>query len=284
MAEPIEDRIAAVLGERPVRVSPMSTGSLWRAARLQMPGSKSLAVKYTEDPSARLEEEAFMLGFLAERTSLPVPRVLHADASLLLMEFVESDGRYVRGVCTSTGEHLAALHELTAERFGFERDTNWGPIRQSNTWSDSWVSFFRDRRLLPMLAQAIRSGPVGRDVGKRVERLAGRLGELIDEPPAPSLVHGDVWPANLLVKDGRVAAFLDPALSYSDPESEVAYTMLFPSLADGLVTRYNEIRPLRPGFERRSMVYNLAALLGLASLFGKDYAVRVNDSLTRLGF
>lgn len=284
MAEPIEDRIAAVLGERPLRVTPMNTGSLWRVARLQMSGSKSLAVKYSDDPSARLEEEAFMLRFLAERTSLPVPRVLHADASMLLMEFVESDGRFVRGVCTSTGEHLAALHEQTSARFGFDRDTNWGPVRQSNKWADTWVTFFRERRLLPMLVEGMRGGPLGRDVGKRVERLAARLDELIDEPPAASLVHGDVWPANLLVKDGRVAAFLDPALSYSDPESEVAYTMLFPSLADGLVTRYKELRPLRPGFERRSMVYNLAPLLALTSLFGKDYAVRVTDSLTRLGF
>src|SRR3712207_7848333 len=44
---------------------------------------------------------------------------------------------------------------------------------------------------------------------ERVERLAGRLDEHLEEPERPSLVHGDVWTANVLARGDRIAAFLD---------------------------------------------------------------------------
>lgn len=44
---------------------------------------------------------------------------------------------------------------------------------------------------------------------------------------SPALVHGDPRGGNVLVRDGRIAAFIDPAIHHADPEVELAFSMLF---------------------------------------------------------
>ncbi|MFN3294922.1 MAG: phosphotransferase, partial [Gemmobacter sp.] len=62
-------------------------------------------------------------------------------------------------------------------------------------------------------------GPAGRlpaDLLARIETLAGRLDRWIHDDAPPSLIHGDLWTGNVLVKDGRIAGFVDPAIHYAD--------------------------------------------------------------------
>lgn len=116
-----------------------------------------------------------------------------------------------------------------------------------------------------------------------IERLAARLPDLIGEPAPPALVHGDLWGGNLLVRDGRVAAFIDPALHHADPEVELAFTTLFGTFGEPFFRRYGEIRPIRPGFfELRRDLYNLYPLLVHVRLFGGSYVGAVGRTVTRL--
>jgi protein-ribulosamine 3-kinase len=56
------------------------------------------------------------------------------------------------------GEQLALQHRCTAPAFGWHRDNTIGSTRQVNTRSDSWVEFFRERRLRYQLDLAARNG------------------------------------------------------------------------------------------------------------------------------
>lgn len=226
-----------------------------------------------------------MLGYLAERSRLPVPRVIHAEPALLIMEFIKGESRFDEAAQRHAAELLADLHSVSAPAFGLERDTLIGPLDQPNTPAASWVEFFRERRLLYMAGLATAAGRLPTRTSDRVRRLADRLDALIDEPGLPSLIHGDVWITNVLARGGRITGFIDPAIYYGHSEIELAFTTLFGTFGPAFFDRYAEIRPIRPGFfERRRDLYNLYPLLVHARLFGAGYAEQVAGVLGRLGY
>ena len=245
----------------------------------------ALAVKQgrgAEGPDLRLE--AFMLRFLSEQSRLPVPDVLHDEADLLVLTWIDSDGRLDAAAEADAGALLADLHGVSGPAFGFERDTLIGPLPQANPWTSSWRDFFREHRLLAMAHSAHTAGRLPGDVLQRTERLAARLERWIDEPAMPSLIHGDMWTGNVLCRGGRIAGFVDPAISYSDPEIELAFSTLFGTFGDAFFGAYGERRPLGDGFfEVRRDLYNLYPLLVHVRLFGGSYLGGVTRVLDRLG-
>ena len=113
-----------------------------------------------------------------------------------------------------------------------------------------------------MARLAMEAGRLPASDMTRIETLAGRLDRWIDQPAAPSLIHGDMWTGNLLARGGRVAGFVDPAIYYADPEIELAFSTLFGTFGEPFFARYGEHRPIRPGFfEARRDLYNLYPLL-----------------------
>src|SRR5690606_33819857 len=142
--------------------------------------------------------EGFMLDYLARHSDLPVPATRHSADDLLLMDYVEHSGRRSAAAEEDAAERLAALHGIIAPAYGFERDTVIGALPQPNPWTQEWCSFYRDQRLLVMGRIARESGRLPATTHRALERLCARLADFIDQPPAPGLVHGDVWSGNVL--------------------------------------------------------------------------------------
>jgi fructosamine-3-kinase len=272
------------LGERLRSVRPLGGGCIGEVYRVELADDTTLVAKVDREGESHLEREAYMLRYLRENSELPVPEVYHGSNTLLLMEFVEGSSRFSEGAERHAAELLSALHGITADAYGHERDTLIGSLDQPNPWTESWVEFFREHRLLYMARVAHEAGRLPVEDLKRVERLAERLDELIEEPGRPSLIHGDVWSANVLARGDRITAFLDPAIYHADPEIELAFVSLFKSFGDPFFERYREIRGIRPGFfgERRDL-YNLYPLLVHVYFFGGGYLSSVQSTLRRLG-
>ena len=280
----VAEGVLAHLGERLRSVRPLGGGCIGEVYRAELDDGTPLVAKVDRGGEAHLDREAYMLRYLRERTDLPVPEVFHGSETLLLMEFVEGTSRFSREAERHGAELLAALHGITADAYGHERATLIGSLDQPNPGTASWTDFFRDNRLLYAARVAHGAGRLPDEDLERVERLAERLEEYLEEPEESSLIHGDVWSANVLAKGDRITAFLDPAIYHADPEIELSFISLFGSFGSPFFERYAEIRGIRDGFfEERRDLYNLYPLLVHVYFFGGGYLGTVRSTLRRFG-
>ncbi len=248
-------------------------------------GAERLFVKLGT-PGARTAFEAESLG-LAELTrarAIRVPRVIACGkteaAAFLALEWIEAG---VADACCEQrlGAGLAALHALSAARFGFAHDNLIGRTPQLNGWTSNWAEFFRDRRLRPQLALAAQRGHDSlAELGARLlERVPALLG---GHQPRASLLHGDLWGGNWFASLQGEPVIFDPAVYYGDREADLAMTRLFGGFGSSFYQAYNAAAPLGPGWQVRSELYNLYHVLNHANLFGAAYLHQARAMMERL--
>jgi len=282
----VKDRIERALGARVSVLTSMPVGFDLAGYRVALCDGRTLAVKLREgDGRADLSLEAYMLGELSRHSDLPVPAVYLADPDLLVMEFIETDGgRITPQVERHAAELIAALHATPRPSFGYERDTLIGPLPQPNPLSDRWVPFFRDHRLLAVARAAEAEGWLPPKLLARLERLTERLPDYLNEPRHSSLLHGDLWTGNVLVRGDRIAGFVDPAIYWGHPEIELAFATMFGTFGEAFFDAYEALLPLEPGFhEIRSALYKLYPTLVHVRLFGAAYLPPIEQTLRRVG-
>ena len=260
----------------------MSGGCIAPVYRVSLADGTILVAKQGEG----LETEAWMLDHLAQRTGLPVPDVIYVEAGLLLMEYIPADGSLDAQAQTHAADLLAGLHAITAPSYGGPCDMTTGGVPLPNPASPLWLPFFINHRLLFMADLARQSGHLSTTARHRIDAIAGRLDQWLDEPERPGLIHGDLWHGNILckrtTKGNRIAAFIDPSINYTNPEAELAYATLFESLGQPFFDRYQEHRPLSPGFiEVKRDLYNLYPLLVHVWLFAGHYPAAIDRILDR---
>jgi len=275
------------LGQAVVQRSSLHGGCIADVSRLELADGTFVVEKRRRGGLATsdLALEAWMLAYLARASRLPVPEVLLASTDRLVLAYVPHVvGNPAESAQVDAARQLAALHAVTQESFGLERDTLIGPLPQANPLTASWVDFFREHRLLAMSAHAKASGRLPPEFARRLERLAPKLDALLAPPAAASLLHGDLWAGNLLYGADRVAAFIDPAIYYGHPEVELAYTTLFGGFGEPFYAAYAEVRGIAPDFfEDRADLYNLYPLLVHVQLFGAGYLAPIDRTLRRHG-
>jgi fructosamine-3-kinase len=260
-------------------IAPLSAANNAQIYRIALAQGGVLVAKVAE---RGLDIEAWMLGYLKTKTKLPVPAVVYSNDYVIVMEFIPSQHMLDDACQVHAAELLAELHGIRSEQFGLERDTLIGALRQPNAQNRDWPAFYAEQRLIYMAGEALREKRIDAKMVKQVEKLAGRLPALLKDYAPPSLIHGDIWGGNILAGRGKIAAFLDPAIYYADPEAELAFIKLFNTCGDAFFRRYNELRPIRPGFfEERADIYNLYPLLVHARLFGISYARKAQRILER---
>ncbi|ODR98798.1 hypothetical protein AUC68_06240 [Methyloceanibacter methanicus] len=284
----LTQRLDTILGAEVVRLEPLSVGFGLTGAVALLSDGRRLAVKARQSDSQRgtdLALEGAMLADLARLSDLPVPHVHAAAADVLVMDFIDNDGgRITPDVERDAATLIARLHATPRPYFGYERDTLIGPLHQPNPRGEAWVPFFRDHRLLHMARAARDEGALPPSLHDRLERLADDLGAYLTEPPFPSLLHGDLWTGNVLVKGNRIAGFIDPAIYFGHPEIELAFTTMFGTFGRAFFEAYEDMMPLEPGFhEVRKDIYNLYPTLVHVRLFGGSYVAAVDSTLKTLG-
>ena len=234
---------------------------------------------------AAFAAEADGLRELSLARAVRVPQVLAAGvaetAAFLALEWIER-GPAGEASERRLGEALAALHGVTAPRFGWRRDNTIGRTPQVNVWSSDWVEFFCERRLRPQLELAARQG-FSRLLTERGERLLAAVPSLLaGHRPRASLLHGDLWGGNWLADAAGEPVLFDPAVYYGDRETDLAMTNLFGGFGAAFYRAYETAAPLPPGAAPRAELYNLYHVLNHANLFGVGYARQARSIMDRL--
>jgi protein-ribulosamine 3-kinase len=233
----------------------------------------------------RLIAEAEGLRELASAHAVRIPQVfasgVRGDEAFLEIERIEVT-RPTAACEALLGEQLAAQHRITKPCFGWHRDNTIGLTPQPNGWMESWVGFFRERRLGFQLELAYHNG-FATLLQAQGERLLEALPLLLSgHEPQPSLLHGDLWAGNWLAGEGGVPFIFDPAVYYGDREADLAMTHLFGGFGASFYRAYESTWPLEKGHERRRDLYNLYHVLNHANLFGGGYARQARDTIDRL--
>lgn len=202
-----------------------------------------------------------------------------AVLALQWLDLVPPDAGFGRRL----GEALAALHAAPHEGFyGWVQGNYIGATPQPNGPSagigeEEWQAFFASERLAAM-RDRLQDRTLAHAVDEVIEVLPHLLG---GHAPTPALIHGDLWQGNWgMLPDGAPVIF-DPAISYSDPEAELAMMDLFGQPPEGFSAGYEAAGGVRPDPQRKRL-YQLYHLLNHAVLFGSPYweqALRTARSL-----
>jgi protein-ribulosamine 3-kinase len=229
--------------------------------------------------------EADGLAALAQAGALRVPGVVARGAdeehAWLVLEWLEL-APLDAASGARLGRALAAQHRLPHRRFGWPRDNHIGATPQSNAECDDWHAFFRDRRLHAQLRLAARNRLPSRLIDRGERLLADSAAFFSTYRPAPSLLHGDLWPGNAAALHGGTPVTFDPAVYVGDREADVAMTELFGGFPRDVLAAYREAWPLDGGYTTRRELYNLYHLLNHANLFFGEYVRRSEDTIGRL--
>lgn len=274
-------RVSAALGQPLRHVRPLAGGDINRAGLCEAPDGL-VFVKWNAAPTPGMfEAEAEGLAALRAAAALPVPQVLAVGDDFLALEYLpptpaapDYDERLGRG--------LAALHRVRGLRFGFHQDNVLGTLPQGNAWADSWVVFYRHRRIEPLADRAVAQGSLAPETRRALGQLMGRLGRILPAEPAPSRLHGDLWSGNVLVGPDGGPVLIDPAVYHGHREVDLAMTELFGGFSPRFYASYREAWPLEPGYERRRDAYQLLPLLVHVILFGGPYEAQLVGCLKRL--
>jgi fructosamine-3-kinase len=266
---------------------PVGGGCIHDARIVELADGRRLFVKSDRAAPADLfVREAEGLAALAGAGALRVPRWATpgraGDLAFLVMEAIPT-GRPGPGFFPAFGRRFADLHRRTrGERCGFDHDNYLGGTPQPNGWSDSWATFFRDRRLGHQLALARRRGRSDPELDRLGGRLLDRLDGWLEVPGEPAcLLHGDLWSGNFLADEAGEPALVDPAAYRGHREADLAMTRLFGGFDASFYRAYEEAWPLPAGHADRLPLYQLYHLLNHLTLFGGGYRGRCLAILRR---
>lgn len=259
-------------------IEPLQGGMINSVLRLRFDHPPYSAVIKLNGQEQDFAGEACALRHLHQR-GFPCPDVYLLDTavpqipySFLLLETLSGvslaevylDGADRRRVERELAEVLVDLHAHARERFG--------PIDGEGAarWVDAFMPRLHRVRSEPEVEERL-SPTVLRDVDRAIALAA----DLLEDQGVPTLIHGDIWAANVMVveeADGwHLSGLVDPSAEYADVEMELAYLRGFQTVGSPFFEIYTAYAPLRPGHQLRFLVYWLRTYLIHVWLFGDQH-------------
>lgn len=262
-------RVAQATGAPEAGLQRLSGGDLSEVLLVPRPSGETVVAK----GGGSVATEAAMLRSIAA-AGVPAPLVEGEHEGVLLLEHIENDRVFSAAAWADVGRVVRRLHAQTGEQYGWPVDYQIGTVQLDNRETEDWPAFWAERRLVAVAAV------LDRPWRARIDALAERAHDLLPASPPPSLLHGDLWGGNILVRGGAVAALIDPACYRGHAEVDLAMLCLFDQPSPDFWDAYGH---LEDGWRDRKPVYQLFPALLHLRLFGASYAGMVDRLLARCG-
>ncbi len=265
-------------------VIPLAGGSINTAIQLKTNHGSYFAKYNSHDKyKGMFELEAKNLEILNGTRTLHVPQIIsvftYEDLDFLVLEYIQSGSPHYE-FWTDLGFGLAHQHKNQSPTFGLQYNNYIGSLPQTNEPSDTWIKFFVEKRLEPMLKMAVDSGKADIFLVEKFESLYRKLGDIF--PPEPAcLLHGDLWSGNIMSNVDGDPVVYDPAIYYGHREMDIAMSKLFGGFEVEFYDAYNEVYPLEPHWEQRMQICNLYPLLVHVNLFVGSYIQSIKNIVNR---
>jgi len=287
IAQGITEKLAEVMGtEGKLKiVAPVSGGSINSCWQVFF-NENSFFVKVNSAVSypGMFKAEAAGLGELQSHDVIKVPDVIGEGQidgyHFLILEWI-NPGRNTVQSQELFGRQLADLHRIKHAKFGLDYNNYMGSLPQPNKLTETYTEFFIEYRLKPQVKIALAKKILPLELERSFNILYGILGSMLDKEVFPSLVHGDLWSGNYLIDTSGVPVLIDPAISFSYREVDIAMTTLFGGFDNRFYDSYHESFPLAKGWQERMDLWNLYPLLIHLNLFGRGYLRQIQAALNK---
>lgn len=235
--------------------------------------------RWADAPPGFFAWEAAGLSWLAEAAGGPSVAEVIAVQDDRIEERHVGHARCTAEAARSFGARLAAMHAAGADAWGappagWTGDGFIGRRPMACQPSDAWGRFYASQRVLPFLDEAECAGSVGVAQARLVRRACAVIADGAFDTAAeePCRLHGDLWNGNVLWGH-RGAVLIDPAAHGGHRETDLAMLALFgaPHL-DEIVSGYQSVRTLAPGWRERVPLHQLHPLAVHATGHGPGYA------------
>ena len=231
----------------------------------------ALKINEAEKFPKMFDKEAEGLKLLSS-TPFRIPKILKQGTfqkwSYLILEFINDKGSSYSD--KKLGENLAKMHSITSNHFGLESDNYIGSIPQQNSLKKSWLSFYIEMRLQPLVKICFDYNRLYKSDIRLFEKLYLELDKIIPKE-APALLHGDLWQGNIISDEYSEPTLIDPAVYYGHREMDLSMLLLFGSISEQTIETYNDIFPLEKNWKERTDIHQLYPLLVHLTLFGESY-------------
>ena len=273
----VELKISEALGKNVKILSTRTLGGgcINHASKIETTAGNWFLKWNTNCPPDMFEREAEGLRELQKATGddIKIPEVLcyndgGQNPGFLVVEYLSAGNPGSDD--EKLGRGLAKIHQFTNSGFGFYHNNYCGETPQENSWSDNWITFFRENRIEYLLKLIEKGRGLSSSEIKVYHKVLDRLTSLIPGGSVPALIHGDLWSGNYMLTTSG-PALIDPAVYYADREMEFAIITMFGGFSSRFYDSYNEVLPLDSGWRGRNKLYQLYHILNHYSLFGGGY-------------
>jgi fructosamine-3-kinase len=155
-----------------------------------------------------------------------------------------------------------------------------GSVVQPNHWSDDWITFFGNQRLMSLGKQCLQFGLLTNKHLSQLEKVCDGLNQIF-EPEAPALLHGDLWSGNFMCSEKEEPVLIDPAIYFGHRSMDLAMTTLFGGFDKVFYETYHYHYPLPQNYQQQWEICNLYPLLIHLRLFGSSYLPQIERTLNK---
>ena len=114
-------------------------------------GNEKYIVKYYNDYNKSfnaIKSETENLQFLNNLKLKYFPKIYNDDGKYLIISFIKNNGIQPNRTKDDLLNAIITIHSIKNKKYGLNFDTQIGGLKQENNWSDNWVNFYREKRLL----------------------------------------------------------------------------------------------------------------------------------------